>query len=200
MINYIITENGVVYTQSSNNVCIPGGSNYVHKWMVRNMVNGPSGENLNTGTWNQNQTITTNVNVTLDNAWVADNCDLIIFVYKSSSPMYMSTIQQAILQNVTNPLGVTKNEKVPSTYSLSQNYPNPFNPTTNIKFTLPKDGNASLKIYDITGAAVQTYVDGFMHAGTYNAEVDGSNLSSGVYFYTLKTNEFQQTKKMILVK
>jgi len=114
--------------------------------------------------------------------------------------MYMSNIMQGIRQDVTNPLGIEKNNNVPTVYSLSQNYPNPFNPTTNIKFSLPKDGNVSLKIYDITGAAVQTYVDGFMSAGTYNAEIDASNLSSGVYFYTLKTNDFQQTKKMILIK
>jgi hypothetical protein len=200
LINYIITENGIVYTQSSNNVCIPGGSDYVHKWIVRNMVNGPSGDNLNSGTWNQNQTITTNINTTLDNAWVATNCQLTVFVYKSSSPMYMSNIMQGIRQDVTNPLGIEKNNNVPTVYSLSQNYPNPFNPTTNIKFSIPKNGNVSLKIYDITGAVVQTYVDGFMSAGTYNAEVDGSNLASGVYFYTLKTNDFQQTKKMILIK
>jgi len=200
LINYIITEDGVVYNQTNNGVCISGGSNYIHKWIVRNMVNGPSGDNLNSGTWNQNQTITTNINTTLDNAWVATNCQLTVFVYKSSSPMYMSNIMQGIRQDVTNPLGIEKNKNVPTVYSLSQNYPNPFNPTTNIKFSIPEDGNVSLKIYDITGAVIQTYVNGFMHAGTYNAEIDGSNLASGVYFYTLKTNDFQQTKKMMLVK
>jgi hypothetical protein len=200
MINCILTEDGVVYPQSSNNVCIPGGSSYVHKWIVRNMVNGVTGQNVNSGTWNQNQTITTNVNTTLDNAWIDVNCNLVVFVYKSSSPLYLANVQQATTQSVTSPLGIKGISEIPKNYTLSQNYPNPFNPTTNIKFSIAKDGNVSLKIYDITGAVVQTYVDGFMRAGSYNAEVDASNLASGVYFYTLKTSDFMQTKKMILVK
>ncbi len=197
---YVVTEDGVIYTQSSNNVCIPGGSNYVHKWIARNMVNTPTGENLNTGTWNQNQVITSNVNTTLDNAWVEANCNLIVFVYKDSSPLYLANISQTILQSVTNPLGIQGTGVVPKVYSLSQNYPNPFNPTTNIKFTVPKSGNVSLKIYDAIGNTVQTYVDGFMNAGSYNAEVDASSLASGIYFYALRAGDFVQTKKMVLIK
>jgi flagellar hook assembly protein FlgD len=164
------------------------------------MVNSAAGENLNTGTWNQNQVITTNLNTTLDNSWVDQNCKLIVFVYKNASPMYMANIQQGLTQSVTAPLGIQELTGVPKEYSLLQNYPNPFNPVTNIKFSIPKDGNVSLKIYDATGAVVQTYADGFMKAGSYNAEVDGTNLSSGVYFYTLKTADFFATKKMVLVK
>jgi hypothetical protein len=89
---------------------------------------------------------------------------------------------------------------VPAVYELEQNYPNPFNPTTNIKFAIPKDGSVSLKIYDAVGRLVGTYLDGFIKAGYYNAEVEASNFASGVYFYTLYAKDFVQTKKMILVK
>ncbi len=101
----------------------------------------------------------------------------------------------------TGPTGIiNQNNEVPSNFSLSQNYPNPFNPTTNVHFSLPKDGDVSLKIYDMLGNVVETYVDGFMKAGTYNAEVDGSNWASGVYFYTLRAGNFVETKKMSLIK
>jgi len=88
----------------------------------------------------------------------------------------------------------------PTSFSLQQNYPNPFNPTTNIKFTLPKESNVTLKVYDMLGSEVRTLVEGNQRAGSYNIYFDAANLSSGIYFYTLKTNEFADTKKMILVK
>jgi len=83
---------------------------------------------------------------------------------------------------------------------LEQNYPNPFNPTTNIHFSIPKEGDVSLKVFNALGQIVGTYIDGNIKAGTYNAEIDGTNLSSGVYFYTLQAKDFVQTRKMILVK
>lgn len=200
-INFVITEDGVVYQQTGNSGC-PGSSTYVHKWIVRNMVNGAAGEQIGTGsTWAPNTTRSKSWTTTLDNSWVETNCKFDVFVYFNSGTITNgSYVQQVFKNGVTTPVGVQNEQQVAKEYSLAQNYPNPFNPTTNIKFSLPKDGNVSLKIYDITGAVVQTYIDGFMHAGTYNAEIEASNLSSGVYFYTLKTNDFQQTKKMILVK
>jgi uncharacterized delta-60 repeat protein len=88
----------------------------------------------------------------------------------------------------------------PESFVLYQNYPNPFNPATNIKFSIPKNGEVSLKIYDIAGNEIATYYEGFIKAGIYNAEVNASNWASGVYFYTLRNSEFTDTKKMILLK
>ena len=98
-------------------------------------------------------------------------------------------------------VGITPySNEVPKSFALYQNYPNPFNPTTNIHFSVPKDGTVSLKVYDMLGNLVDTYVDGFVKSGTYNAEVDASNWASGIYFYTLRTNSFVETKKMSLIK
>lgn len=89
---------------------------------------------------------------------------------------------------------------VPHTYNLYQNYPNPFNPTTKIKFDIPKAMNASLKIYDILGREISVIVNDFLIPGTYTFDFDGSNLSSGVYFYVLTGEWFVESKKMLLVK
>jgi len=89
---------------------------------------------------------------------------------------------------------------VPHTYNLYQNYPNPFNPTTKIKFDIPKAMNASLKIYDVLGREVSVVVNDFLIPGTYSFDFDGSNLSSGVYFYVLNGEGFVESKKMLLVK
>ena len=97
---------------------------------------------------------------------------------------------------------ITWNNETPSEYSLSQNYPNPFNPVTKIKFTLPKEGNVTLKIFDITGQEVKTLIDGLsFRSGTITYDFNGTELSSGVYFYSLFVdNNRIDTKKMVLVK
>ena len=89
---------------------------------------------------------------------------------------------------------------VPNNCSLSQNYPNPFNPSTKINFDIVKPGFVSLKVFDILGKEVATLVSENLSAGSYETDFDGSNLSSGVYFYRIETNEFTQVKKMILNK
>ncbi|MCB0728915.1 MAG: T9SS type A sorting domain-containing protein [Ignavibacteriae bacterium] len=88
----------------------------------------------------------------------------------------------------------------PSTYALSQNYPNPFNPTTTINFDLPTDGNVSLKLYDMSGKEVATLVNEVRSAGYYSVNFNASQLTSGVYFYTISADNFTATRKMLLVK
>jgi hypothetical protein len=101
------------------------------------------------------------------------------------------------------PLGVEPvGNNIPASYSLSQNYPNPFNPKTIIKFTIPsfEGGMTVLKVYDVLGKEVATLINENLKAGSYETEFDGSNLSSGIYFYKLKTNNFSSVKRMLLVK
>lgn len=88
----------------------------------------------------------------------------------------------------------------PSEYSLLGTCPNPFNPSTTISYYLPQAGNVSLVVYDINGRQVKTLVDGWMSAGTHEANFYAGHLASGVYFYNLTTGGFTETKKMILVK
>lgn len=198
-INYVITEDNLVYTQSGNSYCT-GGSNYVHKWVVRNMVNNATGENVNTGgTWTNGQVINKTFSTTLGTGWIESNCKLKVFVYKDGSPLNMAEVQQAIETGILL-TGINDPAVKATKFELSQNYPNPFNPVTNIKFSIPKSGYASLKIYDVTGRLVETYLDGFVEAGYYNAEINGANLSSGIYYYTLISDGYKETKKMILTK
>ena len=90
----------------------------------------------------------------------------------------------------------------PTDFTLQQNYPNPFNPSTIISYELPAAGEVSLKVYDVLGKEVATLVNEYRNAGSYNVQFTMNNLqlSSGIYFYQLKTGDFFETKKMTLVK
>ncbi|MEX0845385.1 MAG: T9SS type A sorting domain-containing protein [Balneolaceae bacterium] len=90
--------------------------------------------------------------------------------------------------------------ETPSVFSLAQNYPNPFNPTTMISFNLPVNSEVRLEVFDLLGRKVATLVDERMQAGSHEIQFNAQNLSSGVYFYQLKTELTSLTKKMLLLK
>ncbi|MFQ6617612.1 MAG: FlgD immunoglobulin-like domain containing protein, partial [Fidelibacterota bacterium] len=97
------------------------------------------------------------------------------------------------------------NSAVPTTYDLSQNYPNPFNPVTKIKYQIPRAGKVTLKIYNILGQEIKTLVNKNLNPGYYAVTWDGTNslgkeVSSGLYFYRLKADEFEKTLKMVILK
>ncbi|MGE5845901.1 MAG: T9SS type A sorting domain-containing protein [Ignavibacteria bacterium] len=98
-------------------------------------------------------------------------------------------------------LDVNQNNRPLKTFfSLFQNYPNPFNPSTTIRYQIPQRGFVSLEIYNLLGEEIKTLVNEEQSAGTYNIEFNGETLSSGIYFYTLKSGNFIETKKFILLK
>nr|MDA3861892.1 T9SS type A sorting domain-containing protein [Melioribacteraceae bacterium] len=85
-------------------------------------------------------------------------------------------------------------------YALFQNYPNPFNPATTIRFYLPKDGLVTLTFYNVLGQKVDELLNSKMSLGLHEITFSNTNLASGIYLYRLKTEQFSETKKMILVK
>ena len=152
----------------------------------------------------------------LDNEVVKDitfsvNADKIMFSWSGKSigendfDIYCISYDLDLLTDVKK----NKNNNAPTEFSLSQNYPNPFNPSTKIEYRIPHpsaDGvksetvNVKLIVYDVLGREVATLVNKEQKPGTHEATFDASNLSSGVYYYQLKTSSFIQTNKMILVK
>ncbi|MBK9403847.1 MAG: T9SS type A sorting domain-containing protein [Ignavibacteria bacterium] len=105
-----------------------------------------------------------------------------------------------------NVIGINQiSSEVPSGFSLDQNYPNPFNPNTKIRYSIPKNEFIVLKVYDVMGTEVQTLVNENQSAGTYEVNfdaknIDGKELSSGIYYCKLQTNNFSETKRMLLLK
>jgi hypothetical protein len=197
----IIYENNLIYPQSPG-IC-GGGSDFVHNFVARELsYDDVYGDTIVNGTWNANQVITKNYSTAIKSSWTLENCNFLIVVYELTSPgtLLRAEVQQSYRGSIANSIGISKENDYVNDYSLLQNYPNPFNPTTNIKFSIPKNNFVELKIYNILGKEITTLFRGFLKQGLYNVEFDASKLSSGTYFYKLKTKDFTATKKMVLIK
>jgi hypothetical protein len=95
------------------------------------------------------------------------------------------------------------NNQLPTEYKLYQNYPNPFNPTTKIKFSVPENqGRVTLKVFDILGNEIAELVNEEKSVGNYEVEFNAAKygISSGIYFYRIHSDQFTNTKKLMLVK
>lgn len=146
-----------------------------------------------------------------------DNILELIKLYGESKELVDQVIELSLRFQILTPYtafysdpttDVEVEKTIPEEFALDQNYPNPFNPTTTIKYSLP-EGRSSyhvvIRIYDVLGRLVATLVDDFQNAGvhyvTWNSlNSSGSQVPSGTYFYTIETEGFKQTKKMILLR
>ncbi len=97
-------------------------------------------------------------------------------------------------------VGVDEQGIAPEAYTLSQNYPNPFNPTTVISYSIPARSDVTLKVFNMLGQEVAVLISGVKNAGAHEVNFKASNLSSGVYFYSIKAGDFTSTRKMMLIK
>lgn len=116
---------------------------------------------------------------------------------------YLCGLGGAILRTTTGGTIVSSpvsRNLLTNSYSLSQNYPNPFNPSTTIKFDLPKSSHVQIVVYDILGREVQQLLNEQRKPGSYEVTWDGSRFASGIYFYKIITDDFVETKKMVLMK
>lgn len=118
------------------------------------------------------------------------------FIYETGQNGNFCTIKYAPGTIGIDPVS----SEIPADFNLSQNYPNPFNPTTNIEFAIPKVSFVKLVVYDMQGRVIETLVNEQLEAGTYKTDWNASGYASGVYFYSLQTEGFTHTKKMILIK
>ncbi len=97
-------------------------------------------------------------------------------------------------------VNVVQNSLAPQEFTLFQNYPNPFNPTSTIKYAISKTGFVNISIYDVLGEEIKVLVNEKQTPGNYEIIFDGKDLASGIYFYKIRTGEFSQIKKMVLIK
>lgn len=111
-------------------------------------------------------------------------------------------VSNTITKGLTNGGGTGVNDKAiePNSFIVFQNYPNPFNPSTLISYHLPKAGDVSVKVFDVMGRMVTELVNQNQTAGLHTVNFNAANLSSGVYYYTVKSGSYTDTKKLLLMK
>jgi len=128
-----------------------------------------------------------------------------------TTPMELSTAEAAFKYYVNPQTGQMSNSSAGQSGSSTdvvqsndtgslQNYPNPFNPTTTISYQIQNSGHVTIKVFDVLGRDVTTLVDEFKPAGRYTAQFDASRLASGIYFYSIKSSNYNAVKKMLLLK
>jgi len=151
----------------------------------------------NTGDWNDYERFIT----TIDKE-VSGNHDVYLkFKGTGSAELFrLETITFIDKDSITTSVEDKRLGEIPSNFELYQNYPNPFNPSTSIQYSLPKTSKVTLKIFDSLGREIQTIVDEVKSPGKYSVRFSSQNLSSGVYFYRLQADDFQETKKIIFEK
>jgi hypothetical protein len=110
------------------------------------------------------------------------------------------TVPQRRGSNIGGLKNNTSDNVLGFTNKLNANFPNPFNPVTKINYQIKRDGFVSLKIYNVIGQLVKELVGEFKNAGNYMVDFNGSHLASGTYYYRIESNDFIETKKMILIK
>lgn len=116
--------------------------------------------------------------------------------FKDSNPQYLYVFKTKKI----NPIGINNtSSEIPDKFMLYQNYPNPFNPVTRIRFELPKSTNVEFSVFDVLGRKV--YIANYNKTpGTCEIDFDGTSFASGIYFYSVKADEYYEVKKMILMK
>ncbi|MCP5064551.1 MAG: T9SS type A sorting domain-containing protein [Ignavibacteriae bacterium] len=124
------------------------------------------------------------------------------FEYEEDENVYAGTdgTSTADFNMVDGSVTDIENEIVVNEFNLHQNYPNPFNPSTTIKFSIMENAKVELKIYDIIGREIKTLVNRELNAGSHNIQFDASNLPSGMYVYEVRSGNFLQSRKMLLLK
>jgi hypothetical protein len=121
------------------------------------------------------------------------------FRYINDSVMY--AVGKTVYKYSRFPIGIQQiSSDIPGTFTLHQNYPNPFNPNTNIKFEIPISAFINITIFDALGKEITVLANKNVNAGIYNVNWDASGYPSGVYFYRIITENFTQSRKMILIK
>jgi hypothetical protein len=144
---------------------------------------------------------TTNGGMNWENQSINYSNDLYSMDFVNANTGWAAGQLGAIFRTERGGVGVNQiSSQVPEKFALLQNYPNPFNPSTIINFQLTINSYVNLKVYDMNGKEIATLVNENLHAGEYEIKWSADNISGGVYFYTLETENFKDTRRMILLK
>jgi hypothetical protein len=170
-----------------------------HKNVMRKMFPGANGKAI---TLTANQDLQITESVALNQQWNTAQLGFIVFVQNAQSKAILNAEYVSYSTMISTSIGASNT--IPTETSLNQNYPNPFNPETLISYRLANSGYVKLKVYDLLGREVAILINEVKSAGShevkFNSTVNNQSLPSGIYYYQLQTENFIETRKMLLVK
>ena len=204
----LYSKNGLILAGTANGVYI--STNSGNNWRLINEIPGNIGlfgfasfntQNIFISGWGDGVYRSTNmgINWVLKNEGLNDiSCNGMLYY---NNFVYCGTHNSIYRRNLTELIPVIENNGIiPTEFIISQNYPNPFNPTTTVIFSVPHLSNVRISIYDITGKEIEVLENKQYQAGNYKIQWNASNISSGIYFFVLESEQITKVQKMILQK
>jgi len=202
--NVIVTEDNILawhYTWdscSTHNIYPPGiDTTYFNNWVTRRMVYCVNGDSLIGPSWPEQQSITRSTNFLLNDAWVAENCNIVINVYKKADSIFRSPVLQVIKESIIPTSVIPDAETVKE--GITNVYPNPATDISNLHISLSTGSLCSLNIYDLNGRKIKTILQGYVKPGSYNIELDTEEYQAGTYLVCLETDKGKSWKKIIVL-
>jgi len=196
--NYVFNEDSSLYTATDMDVFVSKSTDNGETWSeLLNVTNTPGG--IFPDKQYENTVHLANV-ASDDDVWMFfEMPDFNVQIYDPAEGFedYMQRVYTAKYTDETASIG---NEVMANQFNLKQNYPNPFNPVTQIEYSVNTPGLVQLDLFDIRGNHVKSLINEEKSVGSFNVSLNGANLSSGVYFYTMVKEQQSMTKKMVLLK
>jgi hypothetical protein len=189
----------IALTESNIHWNAPNGVN-IHYQTLRDMIPDAAGTAISI---NMDSTVLLSQAFSCPVSESLGNCELVVWVQSDLGKEILQTAHITLSELSTN--GIDDNTYLPASFSLEQNYPNPFNANTKISYSLSKESNVRLTVYDLVGRQVVSLQNGLQGVGHHQiiwngADANGKTVSSGIYFYRLEAGKKTVTKRMALLK
>lgn len=194
-LHVLVVENKLVGYQQHFPEC-PGGDNYEHNNVLRLMAYPISGKHIHQGVWETGTTVTQSLNLTLDAAWVPQNCDIIVFAAEHNPLLYLAKVHQVIREKATGPIG-TPEANSPMIVSV---HPNPAKDIVNIHLNFTNRQKAAIGLFNSTGQQVVSLADRYFPAGVSNFQFTLPQLTKGMYFIRVASGSETVDRKITIIQ
>lgn len=170
---------------------------YINDWVARKLVYNSEGRYLAGPPWQYQQEITHSDTFGIKQAWIAENCNIIVNVFKKADSLYKSHVMQAIKEPVIGSSAIS--DANPSEMDLIRILPNPVTDITNIHISISHDGICLLNIFDLNGKKIKSLLNRNINKGLYNVEFQSKDIPSGTYLVVLETSKGMTSEKLVIL-
>jgi len=202
--NVIVTEDNIKHVHRTMDSCstpdvpdLPFRLEYFNNWVTRSMIFHSQGDSLTGPSWPLDKAFTNSTTFEIDTAWIPENCNLVINVYKKADSLYKSLVMQVIKESVTGSSSVSGTKSASD--GIIRIYPNPASDITNLHISLSSGAPCSLNIYDMRGNLVKEVLQGYVRPGMYNIEISTRDLPAGTYLIVMKTDKVKTQQKIVVL-